>query len=325
MYHYVRDLAKSVYPRLKALELSAFEGQLDFLSRHYQPVTVDTVAAAIVAGETLPDNALLLTFDDGYREHYDMVMPRLIDRGMHGAFYPVASAVAEGRLLDINKLHFILAAAQSADAVVAALHGELDRHRLQWSLPPNESFVSRLATPSRLDPASVAYVKRMLQYELPASLRDTIVTSLLRRFVSEDERGFCEELYMDRRQLRAMADAGMHIGSHGYSHLWLNRVDQATQEDDIDRSLAFLESILGQRDGWTFCYPFGGWSPDVQKVLTARGCTLAFTTEMRVAAPEHDVPLRLPRVDTVYLPTSAADPGNEWTVAGAAMPRPATH
>jgi hypothetical protein len=34
MYHFVRDLARSRYPAIKALTVDAFRGQLDYLARH---------------------------------------------------------------------------------------------------------------------------------------------------------------------------------------------------------------------------------------------------------------------------------------------------
>ncbi len=43
----------------------------------YQPVTVDQILEANRGGKSLPDKALLLTFDDGYRSFYTRVFPLL--------------------------------------------------------------------------------------------------------------------------------------------------------------------------------------------------------------------------------------------------------
>src|SRR5690606_13632268 len=43
----------------------------------YQPVTVDQILEANRGGTPLPDKALLLTFDDGYRSFYTRVFPIL--------------------------------------------------------------------------------------------------------------------------------------------------------------------------------------------------------------------------------------------------------
>ena len=94
MYHYVRDLAHSRFPAVKGLDIGEFRAQLAYLRRHYEFVRVEDVLAAL-EGEPLPANALLLTFDDAYADHYRYVFPILDELGVQGAFYPSARSVVE--------------------------------------------------------------------------------------------------------------------------------------------------------------------------------------------------------------------------------------
>ena len=41
MYHYVRDLARSGYPRIKALELSLFRQQIEFLQSRFELISIE--------------------------------------------------------------------------------------------------------------------------------------------------------------------------------------------------------------------------------------------------------------------------------------------
>lgn len=312
MYHYVRDRARSRFPRLNALASDDFSRQLTYLGSNFAVVSVEDIISAMRTGDSLPCNALLLTFDDGYRDHYDVVLPRLIDRGWSAAFFPIGRTVAERRVLDFNKVHFILAAAQDIQSVISALHEELDLRREHTALPSNEVLVSRFAKPGRLDPAEATYVKRLLQRELPEGIRRDIADALFRRFVTEDEAAFAEQLYMSEEDLRALIAAGMHVGSHGYEHIWLDRVDRRSQEADVDRSLLLLDALGEDREGWTFCYPYGGLNDALVDVLRLRKCALGFTTEMRIGEPGKEDPLRLPRVDTVYVPTQEGHAPPEW-------------
>ncbi len=109
MYHYIRDLAYSRYPRIKALDLRLFQRQLDFFEQNFQPVTMEMVIEAVYGGGKLPERALLLTFDDGYMDHYTTALPLLQKYKMQGAFFVSGKTVAENVLLDVNKIHFILA------------------------------------------------------------------------------------------------------------------------------------------------------------------------------------------------------------------------
>jgi peptidoglycan/xylan/chitin deacetylase (PgdA/CDA1 family) len=95
----------------------------------------------------------------------------------------------------------------------------------------------------------------------------------------------------------------MHIGSHGYSHAWLNHLSSKAQAAEIDRSLQFLQSLgIGEND-WSMCYPYGGFDDSLLQVLHARQCGLGFTAEARIANLDLDDRLTLPRLDTNDLPS----------------------
>ncbi len=104
MYHYVRDLRRSRYPEIKGLDISLFKRQLTRIRNSYKIVSMREV---IEDRQGLPDNAALLTFDDGYVDHYLNVFPLLDEIRVQGAFFPVAGSVREGKVLDVNKIHFI--------------------------------------------------------------------------------------------------------------------------------------------------------------------------------------------------------------------------
>ena len=70
MYHYIRDLIHSRYPEIKGMDFALFRKQLEFFSENFNVVRMEDVIAAISVGKKLPENALLLTFDDGYIDHY---------------------------------------------------------------------------------------------------------------------------------------------------------------------------------------------------------------------------------------------------------------
>ena len=104
MYHYVRRLAVSRFPRLPALDLDAFRGQLDFIRRHYTPVSVLDIVLATRGRVELPPRAIVLTFDDGYTEHYQDIFPLLHRLKVPAAFFPAASSLIDRRVLDVNKI-----------------------------------------------------------------------------------------------------------------------------------------------------------------------------------------------------------------------------
>src|SRR5271165_3942024 len=110
MYHYVRDLERSRFPAIRGLSIERFCWQLDYIQTRYTPIAAEDLLEALSSPSgDLPPNPILLTFDDGYSDHFTNVFPLLDARGIRGCFFPPAQAVLEHKVLDVNKIQFVLA------------------------------------------------------------------------------------------------------------------------------------------------------------------------------------------------------------------------
>ena len=319
MYHFVRELRHSRYPAIKGLDTERFVGQMAYIRKHYTVVRMeDVIAATRDRTVELPPRALLLTFDDGYADHFQNVYPLLDRYRLQGSFFPPARAIQERRVLDVNKIHFVLAAATDVSRLVEALEAHLESSRGEHALEPVAIYRERYAHANRWDTAEVIYIKRMLQKGLPETLRAEIITALFQEFVATDETAFADELYMSLEQLQCMQRHGMHIGSHSYEHAWLDTLDPSAQEREVRASLDFLRGIGADLDHWTMCYPYGAYDASLLSTLKRLGCSVGLTTDVRVADLEVDAALTLPRIDTNDLPDrpeappslAATDPGS---------------
>ena len=305
MYHYVRPIAASPWPGIKGIETARFESQLDHIQAHYNPVSLARVIAARTGGEPLPENPLVLTFDDGYRDHHEHVFPALRRRGLTGAFFPPASVVYARSILDVNRIHFILASQDNPCTLADAIDTAVLDHRQAHGLDTPDAYRARLAKADDFDPAEVIYVKRMLQHGLPENLRRSIADDLFRQFVSNDPKDFADTLYMSMDDLTEMAAAGMEIGSHGDAHPWLNTLPATSQCADIEASLHLLDDLGIARDGFLFCYPYGAYNDDTLNILADLNCGAAVTSELRVASTSDPI-LTLARIDAVDVPEKTA-------------------
>lgn len=316
MYHFVRDLRRSRYPEIKGLDTADFVGQLEYIRRHYNVVRMeDVIAASRDAGVQLPERSLLLTFDDGYADHYQTVFPLLDSHGIQGSFFPPARAILERQILDVNKIHFILASVPDKAAIASAMERQIVKHASSHDLPCLEHFRRTYAHANRYDSAEVVYIKRVLQKGLPETLRAMIVDALFKEFVTADEEAFAEELYVTCEQLRCMRRHGMHIGSHSYDHYWLDTLTEAEQEREVSRSMNFLDQIGCDMDNWVMCYPYGGYNKTLIAVLKRFGCRVGLSTEVAIADLDQHDPLALARIDTNDLPKRGDAPPNEWTAS----------
>lgn len=302
MYHYVRDLKQSAYPKIKGLDVGLFEKQLLYIRDHYTVVSMEEVISCVYENRPLPDNAALLTFDDGYIDHYRFVFPLLKSFGFQGSFYIPTQTVKEHKVLDVNKIHFILAAAPDTGSILADLRELIANNKASFGLAGFAEYYKKLAVPNRFDSAEVIFIKRLLQVELEESVRSSFADILFMKYVNESETAFAKELYVNEEQLREMKDAGMHIGCHGYNHYWWNRLDEAELEREIDLSLSFLEGIGADMQNWTAAYPYGSHSKEVENMLDKKDCRLAFTTVVGIADAVKSSRLTMCRLDTNDIP-----------------------
>lgn len=86
MYHYTRNLKDSRYPNIKGLDSSMFSEQILFMKEHFHIVTMEEVMEAAENRYNLPEDAMLLTFDDGYIDNYTFAFPVLDKLGVQGSF-----------------------------------------------------------------------------------------------------------------------------------------------------------------------------------------------------------------------------------------------
>lgn len=302
MYHYVRDLARSRFPEIKGLTTDHFERQLRYLRMHHTPIRMEDLLSAVMEDSPLPANACLLTFDDGYIDHFLTVFPLLDRYGVQGSFFPTVRTVRESRVLDANKIHFILAAVNDKRRIVSRLFAALDDLRRDLPLEGNEELFGRYAIAGRFDSAEIVFVKRVLQKHLPESVRSMIIDRLFSEFVSREEKAFARELYMDLDQIRCMRRHGMFFGGHGAGHYWMDSLSPPEQEREVEASLELLADIGVEPDRRVFCYPYGGYNRSLVDILRGRGFRLALTADPEIASLDIHDPLALPRLDTNDLP-----------------------
>ncbi len=313
MYHYVRPLKGARYPEIKGLSVEDFREQIAYIKRHYNVIGAEQLMDAAEGDGSLPPRSLLLTFDDGYADHFSWVLPVLSREKLPACFFPPAKCILLHRVLDVNKIHFVLASVPDKGELVERIFERMDRYRLEHALAPNAYYWKLTGRPSRFDPAEVIFVKRMLQRELPEELRKSITDDLFKRYVTGDEESFSRELYMGIEELAELRRNGCYVGSHGYEHHWLNALPRAKQEREIDLSLEFLQRIGSDTKRWIMCYPYGAYDDTLLSVLERRDCVLGLSTRVGVAELGTDHPLALPRLDTNDLPKRGAASPNEWT------------
>ncbi len=301
MYHYVRDLRNSRYPKIKGLDVAAFREQIAFFKRDFNFVTMEDVMDAASGNAQLPENALLLTFDDGYSDHYDYVFPILKEERVQGSFFIVGKTLVSNQLLNVNRIHYLLASADERTLLPALTKYMNDARRMggggnECNYPCTEELYQKYAVANRFDNAETIFIKRMLQTVLPEPVRVHIAKELFKEFVGESEDQLSKELYLNRKQLKTMKEHGMYIGVHGYEHYWLGNLPDAQMKKDIDQALDALDEFIDKKQ-WVMNFPYGNYNDGVLDYVRAMGACIGLTTKVRIAEIGKDSALLLPRLD----------------------------
>lgn len=65
----------------------AFKEQMEYLKEYYHPVGEEEIISAIENGGKLPEHAVWVTFDDGYKDNYTNVYPMLKELNIPATFF----------------------------------------------------------------------------------------------------------------------------------------------------------------------------------------------------------------------------------------------
>ena len=94
MYHYVSELPPNADSLRQALTVvpEKFKAQLQYLAdAGYHAIALSDLYLYLTQGYPLPENPVVLTFDDGYSDAYEVVFPLLLDYGFTGTFFVLAT------------------------------------------------------------------------------------------------------------------------------------------------------------------------------------------------------------------------------------------
>lgn len=99
MYHHVipQEYIKGVMENNNAvLSLEIFEEQMKYLHENdYNIITLKELQEYIYNDKIIPDNSILITFDDGYKSNFTYVYPVLKGYNFKGTIFLITSAIQE--------------------------------------------------------------------------------------------------------------------------------------------------------------------------------------------------------------------------------------
>jgi peptidoglycan/xylan/chitin deacetylase (PgdA/CDA1 family) len=85
-----------------------FRAQMELLAREFHPISLDEAIKHLRSGDGLPRRSVVVTFDDGYADNYEVAVPVLNQAGVPATFYVTVDCVENKRLPWPSRLRFAL-------------------------------------------------------------------------------------------------------------------------------------------------------------------------------------------------------------------------
>ncbi|WP_186759680.1 polysaccharide deacetylase family protein [Luteimonas wenzhouensis] len=270
-YHRIGDGSSSPYDReLWSADAEAFDAQMARLARDcdvISPADIDTVAGR-------RGRHVLVTFDDGYLDNYEVAYPILRRHGLPATFFIATGFIDRPRLPWWDEIAWRIRTTAAA---------RLDLR--PWLPEP--------LAPTRGPDAAIGAILRAYK-ALPADEAARMLERL-RAETGQETPERVDGLWMDWNQIREMAAGGMTIGGHTVDHPVLSRLPLERQRDEIETCAARILAETG-RPMHYFAYPVGStWAFDegTRACLEAVGVKRAFSYyggHAAVDSPRFDTP-----------------------------------
>lgn len=237
-----------------------FEHQIAFLARRYRCISMDELLEALLSGQPLPRNAAVVTFDDGYRDNYEVAYPILRRHRVPAIFYLATGALQGGEPLWPSEIRCLVHVAG------ARISGPFPAGRYDLSSPALRERAAR-------------ELKQWL-VALPTWERQNAMRELRRRVATDPT--FLRDGMMTWAQVREMRAGGMLFGAHTVTHPLLPSIPLGEAREEIVGSKQALEAELGE-SALHFSYPNPAsgvhWSPAVKQLVREAGFFTAVTSQ----------------------------------------------
>jgi peptidoglycan/xylan/chitin deacetylase (PgdA/CDA1 family) len=256
IYHRVNDDRDWSFP---GTPIGVFARQMDYLASTHTVLGLEDAVERIHRND-VPENAIVVTFDDGYHDNFANAYPILRNLSLPATVFLATDVIGSDRLL----WH---------DRVFGAFR---KTKVLELSECPDKQRFSLATAGERL--AAQHEVLGFL-FSLDEKQRDFWIDRLIAKLKVPDireKRG----LMLSWQEIATMSRNGIAFGSHSVTHPILSKLSATRIREEIVTSKRVIEEKLGT-SVTTFAYPKGGrgdFNETTKKLLIEAGYRCAVTT-----------------------------------------------
>jgi len=261
-YHRIGNSAEDPFdPGTFSATAEQLDDQISYLKTCVSLVTLEEALAFIESApsEKKPRSRVLITFDDGYLDNYELAFPVLRSHGVQGVFFLVTSYVGTSHIPWWDRIHYLMKTARQK------------RYTLNY---PSELLVD-----TENDGLGRSRQSVLSLYKRPDNTEPKQFFGELREATQGEEPSETSRRFLDWNEAREMIRGGMAIGSHTHTHPIVSQLAAEQQRGELAQSRALLREHLGI-DARVLAYPVGGLkslSEQTEELAREAGYRAAFS------------------------------------------------
>jgi peptidoglycan/xylan/chitin deacetylase (PgdA/CDA1 family) len=272
IYHQVCPYRDSWSPA--PLSPREFQKQIEYFCRNYELLSLNQLVAYIYQKKTLPEKAMVITFDDGYKDNYLYAYPVLKKYRIPATIFLSTGYIGKGRLFWSDEIRYIINNTTAAQLDL----DELGSYTLR---PPNR--------------CRAGFIISEKLSNLPDGRKNVLIEKLTNICQVSIPPGLGQDFILSWDEIREMSNDGIAFGAHTVSHPILPNLPPEWAKWEITQSKKDIEERLG-KEVTAFSYPYGNFSPEIVKLVQESGFTCAVSVSPNKLVSRKDSPYRLSRI-----------------------------
>jgi peptidoglycan/xylan/chitin deacetylase (PgdA/CDA1 family) len=219
-YHTVSDeYLPHIHPLYTPKNRLEFMKDIDFFSRYFEPVNIDTVYSSVTQGTFPSKNAFHISFDDGLRNVYEIIFPLLYQKGIPATIFINTAFIDNKDLFYRHKTALLI-----------------DKLKGKKTSQVVKSEIRNILSINYLQRESLDKIAVLLEIDFQEFLKNH------RPYLTTDE-------------LKEMKEKGFTIGSHSIDHPRYTEIDEMEQIRQTVESCQYVKEAFQESHAY-FSFPF---------------------------------------------------------------------
>ena len=255
---------------MQGLSPTWLDDQLAYIARHYEVISLRQLVDCLVRDRTPPRKSAVITFDDGFRDNYEVAFPLFQKYGVSASIFVVTGSLTHGQLPWSQRLGYMFQ--NTPVSSLSCIETADDAMFLRSSQERTEAYkyvkrpISKMCREER--EKAIERIAGLLQVEPP-----------MNRMMTWDH-------------AREMLAGGVEIGAHTYSHPLLAEISFEEAKWEMQKSLFDVKEKLSVENP-AFCFPAGSCNENLINLVPKLGFSSVFV-------PNQAIRLNLPGAVTPF-------------------------